>query len=306
MNLAYESALVADVSNGVFEELAEVLSIFGIGLVSDELVAEVAHGVPEGGSDVNLYASVLGLLLDSLLDRVVGDNGLALNVLVGGAPAELFCSLLLALLTVEVVSQNLSGCGELGSSVYADVLVTEQGDELLVGAVNIDGGELRSAEVVAESLLVSVGVPGTVNACAQCAGGETGSDLSNVERGEGALVLMHESGECLQSLDCFVLVILYELLGYAVFLKTVDLNASGERIGAGIVAVAAVEDELLAGILTSGEDILELACLVLGSDSLVVYEIVAVIVGLVLRLMWILQSTACTSRLGVPCWYILG
>ena len=129
MNLAYESALVADVSNGVLEELAEVLSIFGIGLVSDELVAEVAHGVPEGGSDVNLYASVLGLLLDSLLDRVVGDNGLALNVLVGGAPAELFCSLLLALLTVEVVSQNLSGCGELGSSVYADVLVTEQGNE---------------------------------------------------------------------------------------------------------------------------------------------------------------------------------
>ena len=95
---------------------------------------------------------------------------------------------------------------------------------------------------------------------------------------------MHESGECLQSLDCFVLVILYELLGYAVFLKTVDLNASGERIGAGIVAVAAVEDELLAGILTSGEDILELACLVLGNDSLVVYEIVAVIVGLGIRI----------------------
>ena len=185
------SALVAYVSDGVLEELLEVVSVVGIGLVSDELVAEVAHGVPEGGSEVNLRNSVLSLLLDSLLDRVVGDDGALLNLLVGGTPTELLSSFLLAFLTVEIVSKDLSRCGELGSSVNAEILVTEQGNELLVGAVYVDGGELRSAEVVAESLLVSVGVPGTVNACAQCAGLKAGSDLSNVERGVGALVLVH-------------------------------------------------------------------------------------------------------------------
>ena len=152
-------AFVTYVGNGVLEELGEVSRIVGIGLLSDELVAEVAHGIPECGSDVNLYACVLGLSLDSLLNLALCYNVHFLNSLVGGTPAELLCSLLLAGLTCEVVCENLSCCGELGSSVNADVLVTEQRNELLVGAVNIDGGELGCAEVVLQSILVSVGVP---------------------------------------------------------------------------------------------------------------------------------------------------
>ena len=152
-------AFVTYVGNGVLEELGEVSRVVGIGVVSYELVAEVAHRIPECGSDVNLYASVLGLLLDSLLNSALCYNVHTLYVLVGGTPAELFSSLLLAGLTCEVVCENLSCCGELGSSVNADVLITEERDELLVGAVNIDGGELGCAEVVLQSILVSVGVP---------------------------------------------------------------------------------------------------------------------------------------------------
>ena len=222
--------------------------------------------------DLTLGLTVLTLLSQSGQGDVSLNSLGSLSVLVGGTPLELLVALQLALLVGQPLSQlgqngSLLGVG-LGLNTHQ--LVAGVGAQVVGSTVDLEGGQIGSAQVLAEVLDSGVGVPDTGDDSAG-----VGEDISIGVIAGGLSQLLHalHGDHTLSGVEGVV-------HGGEVALGVhapVGVAAGGEEEGSGVPSVLQSVTELQAVSLAGSDDSLQAVSVFLGDDAGVVVQVVAVV-----------------------------
>ena len=220
----------------------------------------------------------------SVLHEQSGKTGVGLDgfgslvLLVGGTPVEGLEALHLAGFVGQVLSELVESGGLLGVGLglYAQELAAVVGTEVILLAVNGEGGKIGSAHVVAEGGLDVIVCPGTGHNDGG-AGSELGS-LRGAQMSGGLDELLHTlyGDEAVVGIEGIVdfgelTVVIGDPLGL-----TAGRKEEGSEIPGGSLHF---ESEILAGVLTVLDQLLHGVEVGLGDNGLIIVHEVAVIGG---------------------------